>query len=269
MLSKFLENRKATVKDLQTLCGYLNFLNRAIHPGRCFMRRMYSKYADLWNKKATSKDQNKKLLKPYHHVKLDKEFKADCKIWLSFLMHDKLYRVVVRPMIDINIFETSTRLKFYSDVSAAKELGYGCIFNKAWIFGKWESNLIDDFHPSIEFLELFALCARILTWESELSNQRIIIFCDNMAVVNMINNNLSKCKRCMYLIRILTLNNLLFNRRIAVRHVKSKDNTLSDALSRLKLDKFRKHCPDMNKNPHCIHKDLWPLTKLIQLADEY
>ena len=70
-----------------------------------------------------------------------------------------------------------------------------------------------------------------------------------MTVVHMINNNASKCHRCMYILRILTLNGLLYNRRVTVKYVKSKDNVLSDALSRLNWEKVRRFGPEMNKQP--------------------
>ena len=47
MLNKFMEKKKTMVKDLQALCSYLNFLTKAIHPGRTFLRRMYSKYGSI------------------------------------------------------------------------------------------------------------------------------------------------------------------------------------------------------------------------------
>ena len=34
LLSKIVDKRKSTVRELQQLCGYLNFLNRTIYPGR-------------------------------------------------------------------------------------------------------------------------------------------------------------------------------------------------------------------------------------------
>ena len=267
LLKKFMDKKKSTVKELQSLCGYLNFLNQAIHPGRVFMRQMYAKYTPLWADKFNRTDNGKKVLKPFHHVKLDKEFKADCQVWLNFLTHEHLSKVVNRLMIDLNMFETSEQLSFFSDASAAKELGYGCVYQTNWIFGRWESHLIDDFKPSIEVLELFALCAGIFTWQEKLANRRIIIFCDNMGVVNMVNNNASKCKHCMYLLRLLTLNNLLHNRRISVKYIKSRDNILSDALSRILLEKFKKHGKHMNSNPDTIHQDMWPLSKLLKAAD--
>ena len=68
MLSTLIDKKKSTVKDLQRLAGYLNFLNRAIFPGRAFTRRMYAKFT------STVKD---KKLKAYHHIRLDSEFKSD------------------------------------------------------------------------------------------------------------------------------------------------------------------------------------------------
>ena len=44
MLQYFIQKRKAKVKEMQKLAGFLNFLNRAIVPGRAFTRRMYAKF---------------------------------------------------------------------------------------------------------------------------------------------------------------------------------------------------------------------------------
>ena len=73
-----IEHNKVTVKELQTLCGYLNFLGKAIYPGRAFTWRMYSKYAGLVDiKSSSSKVVGLKYQpKQYHHVKVDWEFKG-------------------------------------------------------------------------------------------------------------------------------------------------------------------------------------------------
>ena len=70
LVSYFVNKKKATVKQLQVLTGYLNFLNRAIFPRRAFTRRMYMKCPTAEGRK----------LKPYHHVKLDQEFYCDCEV---------------------------------------------------------------------------------------------------------------------------------------------------------------------------------------------
>ena len=188
LISKLIDKRKATIKELQVLCGYLNFLNKAIYPGCAFTRHMYTKYAIHWSKsKKTSKVKlrqgmvSQKLksgskLKPFHHVRLDKEFKLDCTTWLQFLMDENLAQVILRLMIDINSTATSQQLRFWTDASTGANLGFGCIFEKRWTYKQWPSNFIKIRKPSIEFLELFALCAGLFTWQDQLTNYRIIIF---------------------------------------------------------------------------------------------
>ena len=80
MLNYFIDKRKVTVKHLQTLTGYLNFLTKVIHLGRVFTRCMYSKYSEI------TQDKSGKF-KQYHHVSIDKEFKFDCAVWHEFLLH--------------------------------------------------------------------------------------------------------------------------------------------------------------------------------------
>ena len=152
-------------------------------------------------------------------------------------------------MIDLDMFTSSKQLLFYMDASAGKELDFGCIFDNRWTYGKWKKGFIEDDKPSSEFLELYALCAGILTWEAILSHCRIIIHCDNKAVVGRVNKLTSSCKKCMLLLRILTLNNLTYNRTVSVVYIKSVDNKLSDALSRLDFKRFRREGLQMNVNP--------------------
>ena len=76
-LTYMIEKKKATIKEIQTLTGILNFLSRAIVPGRAFTRLMYAKI------RTTNTDGRK--LKQYHLVHLDTEFHDDCAVWLESL----------------------------------------------------------------------------------------------------------------------------------------------------------------------------------------
>ena len=82
-------------------------------------------------------------MKQHYHMRLDKEFKVDCRVWLDFLTNDERY-VVNRPMVDIlgDIRVTSTKICFYSDASAAKHLGFGCLLGSKWIQSFWEPDFI-------------------------------------------------------------------------------------------------------------------------------
>ena len=61
MINEFTGRKKTTVKKLQVLTGYLNFLTKAIFAGRAFTRRIYAKYTAMKDEK----------LKQYHHISLD------------------------------------------------------------------------------------------------------------------------------------------------------------------------------------------------------
>ena len=160
ILDKLINSKEATIKELESLAGLLNFLNRAIFPGRAFTRRMYAKFTgmiELWGKHRKC-EVNKKMQK-YHHVRLDGEFKDDCWVWRSFLSGGNW--AVCRPMVDFEVEHNSQTLNFFTDATKGKQLGFGGIYNSHWLFGQWEQGYIDQYDPSIEYLELFAVCAAV------------------------------------------------------------------------------------------------------------
>ena len=187
MLTDMLNRKKVTIKDLQLLCGYLNFLNKAVIPGRVFTRRMYAQFSGvadfnriMHHKGAMVRHFNKTegyMLKLHHHIRLNQEFKLNCEVWLSFLTNPDLSRVVNRPILDVSQHCTSNQISFYSDASRAVRLGFGCILNKQWLFGQWPEGFINQEEPSIEFLELFALTVGVLTWEDHLSLTNTRVTC--------------------------------------------------------------------------------------------
>ena len=72
MLQYLIEKKKATVKELERLAGFLNFLNKAVVPGRSFTRRMYAKFSG--KVRLSKNDERQSYVKPYHHLRLDVEF---------------------------------------------------------------------------------------------------------------------------------------------------------------------------------------------------
>ena len=163
-LQSFLDRRKATVKEVQSLAGLLNFLNRAVFTGRAFTRHMYMKLSGKMCQ-----------LRPYHHVRIDKDFKDDCKVWLEFLSTGKLS--VCRPFVDLNAFQSARQLDFYMDATKNPELGMGGVFDTHWFFAKWEPGFVETNNLSIEYLELLAVCTGVYIWgKQHLKNSRIVVF---------------------------------------------------------------------------------------------
>ena len=83
--------------------------------------------------------------------------------------------------------------------------------------------------PSICYLKLFALTAGVLSWEFRLRNMHLLVHCDNMGVVEMINKNTSSCKFCIFFVNSDS-NGLMFNRKLMAVYMKSSANILSDSL---------------------------------------
>ena len=156
------------VDQLQKLTGFLNFLCRAIYPGRAFTRCMYSKFSNILE----GVDYN---IKKYHQVTLDQEFRRDCEVWMKFL-DNQMFVHVSRPFTDFSIEYSADEIGMYSDATANPELGFGCQFYTAYTFSKWESDFTCKKKPSIEYLELYALCVGVFTWAKFLKNLRFEAF---------------------------------------------------------------------------------------------
>ena len=69
IISQILNSKswKVTVKQLQRLCSMLNFVCRAVVPGRAFTRRLYAHTAG-------------QSLKPHHHICINQELKFDLMV---------------------------------------------------------------------------------------------------------------------------------------------------------------------------------------------
>ena len=211
LIRQVIGKKKTTVRTLQKLSGFLNFLCRCIVPGRAFTRRIYTYFASN--------------MKPFHHLKVDKSLKADLNVWLTFLCDPVVY---CRPFLDYSTVLTADILNWY--INASGKIGFGGIWEKDWFYGFWPVDFLKE-DPSIEYLELFAVTASVLMWGENYCNKQICLFCDNQSVVHMINASSSSCKRCMSIIRRITLASLKWNVRIFAKYVKTSENSLADALS--------------------------------------
>ena len=104
LIQKVITKRSLRVKTLQKITGYLNFLGKAIVPGRAFTRRLYAMNEEKYSK-----------MKKYHHIPMKQELKLDLKTWLEFLEHQDIFG---RDFLDFNDQITSEEINMYTDASA-------------------------------------------------------------------------------------------------------------------------------------------------------
>ena len=72
-LHEALNREKMPLRGIQSIVGSLNFVCKAISPGRAIMRRLIG---------LTSKAD-----RPYHMIRLTRGARADMQVWLEFLAH--------------------------------------------------------------------------------------------------------------------------------------------------------------------------------------
>ena len=250
------DKKKAKVGDLEKLSGFLNFLTKAIFPGRAFTRRMYAKFTGLEN------------LKKHHHIKLDAEFKGDCQVWREFL-DTNIYAKVCRPFVDLSFKLTAEQLNMYSDASGNEKYGIGSYLERNFLFARWEDNFIRRCNPSIEFMELLGICVGVFAWSEQLRNKRFILYTDNTSARDVINSTSTSGKYSMKLIRKLTLRSLQYNFRVFAEYVEGKNNEIADSLSRIKLGRIKELQEKgiLNKYPTTLPTELWPPSQFWEESD--
>ncbi len=107
--------------------------------------------------------------------------------------------------------------------------------------------------------ELVPIVLETALWGKEWQGQAVQIWCDNAAVVSVINQGSSRDKQAMHLTRCLAFIKAKFELELVAAHISGANNTKPDALSRNKLSLF--HClhPQTNSKPTNIREALLDL----------
>ena len=104
-----------------------------------------------------------------------------------------------------------------------------------WMHVQWEAEFFKKFNPSIDFLELYSLLARVVTWVPHLTNCTLLFHSDNTPTMHALINKSSDSHQMMILLQFLTLFCMLNNITITVKHISGKTNLICDYLSQLKF----------------------------------
>jgi hypothetical protein len=236
--------RSVTLKELQSLIGSLNFLCRAVKPGRPFCRRLINATCGVKS--------------PHHHIRLNTGMRLDLKMWLVFLNEFNGVSVFNEPA-----FITNADALLFTDSSAAKGNGFGAFFQGSWICKPWPKEWHDrGYTKDITLLEYFPILVAIYVWGDRLRNKKVLFYCDNKSVVQVINTQTSKSADLMSLVRALTLKCLKLNLVLKAEHIPGTENNIADSLSRLQMDRFRSLASDADLNPAPFPDHLWKCFKL-------
>ena len=116
-LPRWLDRRKCTKRELQSIIGSLSFACKVVPAGRAFLRRLI--------------DLSTSVKRPHHHIYLNSSARADFQWWLDFL-----------PRWDgVSLFpeehwSDADHLHLFTDASGTH--GFGACFGRAWLRGNWQ-----------------------------------------------------------------------------------------------------------------------------------
>ncbi len=217
-----------SLRELQSLIGSLQFICRAVAPGRAFLRRLIDQTCGIRN--------------AWFKISLSKGAKSDLNMWLVFLKGFNGISIIPDQM-----WHGEDDLQLYTD--ACKSIGFGGFFNGSWFQGKWPAHMAAN--RSIAWMEFFPIVIAIVLWGHKLRGKRIILRCDNQSVVGIINKQTSRCPTIMSLVRFFVLRCLKDNIAFTAKHVAGKNNVIADALSRFQMKRFQEAAisPDANATP--------------------
>ena len=225
--------KKATLKELQSLIGFLNHCCVIIPAGRAFLRRLI--------------DLTKGVTQPHYHIRYNANVRADLTIWANFLEHFN-----GRSMFISNNWDGPTVLWVYTDSSHS---GFGAVFNNLWLNGSWPIHW-KNFHISL--LEVYPILVALYTWANHFQNKQVLVCTDNMAAMHIVNLCTSKDAHIMALTRPLVLNAMRHNFVFKCVHIPGINNTQADALSRFQFQKFHELNATASPTPTPIPPEVSP-----------
>lgn len=222
--------KRCTKRELLQLLGHFNFATRVIIPGRSFMSFLF---------------QLSCTVDALHlHVRLGREARLDLSMWEYFLTHwnGHFFFLDLSPISNVD-------LCLYTD--AAGGVGYGGFFRSQWFSSTWTTDLlhISRHRRGSSLLELIPIVSAAVIWGHLWSRRRIVFYCDNEALVFILNKRRSSDSTIMLFIRRLTLLSLFYNFHIIALHVPGSLNEIADALSRQQWSRFRCLAPWADISP--------------------
>ena len=204
LLQYFMNARKVTKRQIQSLAGKLVLLTQCVYGGRFHLRRLF--------------DRANQLRHPGHRSLVTMDMKQDIVWWLNFL---DVFNGTM-PMLDSR---PGTSISIDSCQIAA-----GGFFNGECVYTPWSDQTSK---LPINYLEVLALEPAIGQWAHQLANKKVYVHCDNVAAVSIINRGSCKNRTVMNSLRRVFWLSAIYNFRLKAVYYRGISNVLADSVSRL------------------------------------
>ncbi|KAM3926861.1 uncharacterized protein RB166_009695 [Leptodactylus fuscus] len=169
---------------------------------------------------------------PHHFVHLGKELRGDLRVWHSFLVNYNGRSLIRNKVVD------SVDMDLFTD--AAGSVGFGAYCQGRWCFGMWPPSWVES------------------GWD-KFRDKKVRFNCDNLGVVQAINNLSASSPPVVCLLQKLVLLCLSLNAWVVASHVPGVFNCVADAISRSQWKRFRELAPEAEEVGDPFPEDLWDL----------
>ena len=186
-----------------------------------------------------------------HWIHLTAGFKSDLAWWCSFL--DAWNG---RPMMQALALIQAPHIIITTDASGNWGCGAFWLQTHRWIQRPWQ----DAWHDMpIHTKELLPILLAAVMWGPYWRNSRILVKCNNMAVVNILATSTSRDPLVMHLLRTLHFISAFYSIHLIAQHIAGNENTVADAIFRNILQVLFFREPEADLKPTPIPEPLWDI----------
>ena len=235
LLWKWRGKKECKKRDLKSLIGVLSHACKVVKPGRTFLRRLI--------------DLSKIVTKPSHFVRLNREARSDIEWWFRFA--DRWNGVSIMCLSN----SRNCNITVTSDASGW--WGCGAFHKDKWFQLRWPDAIQET---QITVKELVPIVLAAAVWGTSWMGRNVMSYCDNAAVVAILNKGDCKEPQAMHLMRCLAFLKAKFQFSLYASHISGVNNDLADALSRDNLQYFLSNRPQAQLSPTPLPPELLDLT---------
>ena len=208
---KAFDKKFISKRALQSLLGKLLYLHKCVKPARTFVNRILTVFRKHHDKS---------------RILISEDFRQDIKWFTTFLPHFNGITILKKePIRDNNTLHIDASLT-----------GLGGV----WGHRVYSTPIypISDFKLKIVHLEMFNILLALRTWGDFWQHCTVSLFCDNLAVVQVVETSKTKDPFLAACIRNIWLITATLDINLEVSHIRGADNHIADLLSRLYSQKF-------------------------------
>lgn len=215
----------ATLREVQSLLGKLNFVTNCVNSSRIYISRILNFLREM---------------RPGKKYQVPQTVKEDVEWWQEFI---PIYNY--RSSMITNEWEEPDRT-IMCDATPQRTARWseGEFFSR-----NFPAELLNDKKTNINELECITATACVKIWASKCVGKKLKVFCDNKATVIAINTGRSKNKRMQACLRELHHTCGLVSCELRMQYIRTSENRIPDALSRLHLGpKYKEEFETLTKN---------------------